>query len=153
MWEKFSRYVSPVLGPLVLMGLVLAGCATLPAPESSPSRPSRETGQVVPPTEETAKPIVKPDPHALTSLRLTEQARRCLESHRPDEAIRVLERAVNLDPNNGRNFYYLAEAWLMKDVIGQAREFNRLADIYLSGEDASWKKKVKRQKERIAEME
>ena len=55
---------------------------------------------------------------------------------------------VSLVPNNGRNYYFLAEAYLLKDVRDQAREFNRLADICLA-EAPSWRKKLKRQKERI----
>jgi len=152
-WEKSSKHARTILNLLVLLGLVLTGCTTLPAPERAPSRPPPEAGQAFPPEEEeAAKPIDKPDPQALTSLRLTDQARRHLESRRPDEAIRILERAVNLDPHNGRNFYYLAEAWLMKGVTGQAREFNRLAEIYLAGENASWSQRVKRQKKRMDEM-
>ncbi len=42
------------------------------------------------------------------ALKLTEQARLSLESRKPGEAIRILERAVNLDPGNGRNYYFLA---------------------------------------------
>jgi hypothetical protein len=46
-----------------------------------------------------------------------------LRSNKPDEAVRTLERAVNLHPTNGGNYYYLAEAWLMKGNVRQAREF------------------------------
>jgi len=56
---------------------------------------------------------------------------------------------VNLDPNNDRNFYFLAEVWLRKGDVGKARQFNRLAGFYLSGEDSSWEERVARQKQRI----
>ncbi len=49
----------------------------------------------------------------------------------PDSALRVLERAINLDPSIGDNYYYMAEAWLIKKNKKQAAEFNRLAEIYL----------------------
>ena len=57
---------------------------------------------------------------------------------------------MNLNPDNGQNYYYLAEAWLMKGNIGQAEQFNRLAEIYLQ-DDAEWFQKVILQKKRIAE--
>jgi cytochrome c-type biogenesis protein CcmH/NrfG len=70
----------------------------------------------------------------------------------PDDAIGILERSLNLNPDNGRNYYYLAEAWLMKWNIGQATEFNRLAEIYLK-DDSEWLNRVKLQRERIKERE
>jgi predicted Zn-dependent protease len=75
-----------------------------------------------------------------------------LERKKTDEAMRVLERAVNIDPNNGRNYYYLAEAWLVKGNRSQASNFNQLAGIYLRG-DSGWLGKVERQRERIAGTE
>ncbi len=89
-------------------------------------------------------------PRALAALQLTEQGRMFLERKQPDDAIGILERALNLNPDNGRNYYYLAEAWLMKADFGQAAQFNRLAQIYLK-DDNEWLKRVLRQKERITE--
>lgn len=74
-----------------------------------------------------------------------------IESKRPDEAIGILEKAVNIDSNNGQNYYFLAEAWIMKGNRLQAIEFNRMAGLYLKN-DASWKLKVQQQKERIDKM-
>ena len=82
------------------------------------------------------------------SRHLTEEARRLLETGKPDEAIRTLERAVNLSPTNGQNFYYLSEAWMMKKDIRQAEEFNRLAARYLK-DDSMWVARVSQQAERI----
>jgi tetratricopeptide (TPR) repeat protein len=89
-------------------------------------------------------------PRALAALQLTEQGRMFLENNQPDDAIGILERALNLNPNNGRNYYYLAEAWLMKWNIEQATEFNRLAEIYLK-DDSEWLSRVILQRERIKE--
>lgn len=141
MWNCFSKTFSLIPGMVVLAGLMLSGCAT-PVGEVGP--PSRAT-------PEEPEQAAKPDPRALTSMRLTDQARLRLEAGRPDEAIRILERAVNLDPGNGRNFYFLAEAWLIKGALGQAREYNRLAGIYLDDEGDSWKHRIKKQKEKIEE--
>jgi len=83
---------------------------------------------------------------------LTDQGRRLLEDRQPDKAIRILEQAVSLHPTNGRNYYYLSEAWLMKGSAAQAREFNLLAEIHLK-EDREWMIRVANQADRIAELE
>ena len=126
---------------------VLSGCAPAlvkPSPEVS-----RETPRDADEFEENAE---KPglSPRALAALQLTEQGRMFLENNQPDDAIGILERALNLNPNNGRNYYYLAEAWLMKWNIRQATEFNRLAEIYLK-DDSEWLNCVILQRERIKE--
>jgi len=153
MCTPYSKNVRSIAGVFCLVGLMLSGCAARSVEVSPPLRsipeseiPESEPTQAL--TRETKEPV-EPDPRALASLKLTEQARLSLESRKPGEAIRILERAVNLDPANGRNYYFLAEAWLMKGVVGQAREFNRLAEIYIAREDASWRKRVERQGERI----
>ncbi len=87
-------------------------------------------------------------PHVLASLQLMDQARILLEGGRPDDAITVLERAISLNPSNGQNYYYLAEAWLLKKALAQAKEFNRLAGIHLT-EDTGWTARVMEQRERI----
>ncbi len=87
-------------------------------------------------------------PRAVASLRLTEQARMLLESGNLDDAITTLERAMNVNPSNGQNYYYLAEAWLKKGNPSQAREFNRLAAMYLKDEP-QWMSRVKEQQGRI----
>lgn len=130
--------------------LLISGCASLPSEHVTPPTPMPELPSPVPkPSEPTGE--WEPGPRALASLRLTEQARLLLESKRPDEAIRTLERAVNIDPGNGRNYYYLAEAWLTKGNRAQAREFNRLAGIYLE-KDVAWMGRVKRQKQRMGDF-
>ena len=83
----------------------------------------------------------------MASLQLTEQGRTLLESGQPDDAIRVLERAVGLNPGNGENYYYLSEAWLMKGDRTRAEEFNELAGLYLKEDD--WKTKLEVQRKRI----
>jgi len=87
-------------------------------------------------------------PRAVASLQLTEQARILLESGKVDDAITTLERAMNVNPSNGQNYYYLAEAWLKKENPSQAREFNRLAAMYLKDEPG-WTNRVQDQQERI----
>jgi tetratricopeptide (TPR) repeat protein len=140
-----------------------------PAPEAQPVTPAPEKTEPVkepepsepvtpsPPVPEprpTVPGAVQPDraaPRTVASLRLTEQARLLIESKKPDDAIRLLEKAINIDTNNGQNYYFLAEAWIMKGNKTQANEFNRLAIRYLNN-DGSWNSKVQQQKERINKM-
>jgi len=91
-------------------------------------------------------------PRALASLQLTEQGKSLLNKGNPDAAIRVLERAVNLNPGSGENYYYLSEGWLQKSEAKQAKEFNHLAEIYLN-DYPDWTVRIARQKDRIQELE
>ncbi|MBW1722007.1 MAG: tetratricopeptide repeat protein [Deltaproteobacteria bacterium] len=142
---KIPRLVSGLLACVLFLA---AGCA--PVIRESPAARAPEPPSKVAPASPPGvpEPGRRLGPRTLASLRLTEEARLLLEAERPDDAIRILERAVALDPRNGRNYYYLAEAWIMKGNRGQALEFNRLAEIYLQ-QDPGWIRKVRRQKERI----
>jgi len=94
---------------------------------------------------------LKISPRAQASLQLTNQGLALLQSSRPDDAIRIFERSISLDTYNGQNYYYMAEAWIMKDNKQQAMEFNQLAEIYLKL-DANWTDwaiLVTKQRERI----
>ncbi|MEJ2165880.1 MAG: tetratricopeptide repeat protein [Deltaproteobacteria bacterium] len=99
-----------------------------------------------------AEQTARENPRVAASLQLTDQGRRLLDEHKPDKAISVLEQALSLHPTNGRNYYYLAEAWLMKGSAAQAKEFNALAEIHLK-EDPAWMIRVAKQADRIAELE
>lgn len=134
------------------MGIALSACAMVPeapttAAPPAPSPPSSSAGSAVQ-KKEPASPRQDESPRAVASLRLTEQARVLLEAGKVDEAITTLERAINIHPSNGQNYYYLAEAWLRKGNAPQATEFNRLAAMYLK-DDPSWMSRVKDQQERI----
>ena len=125
------------------VGFGILGCARVTSTTSvQPSWNNHEQ------TVGTRSTPVKPSPRAVASLRFTDQGRLFLENGNPDDAIRMYEKALNLDPSNGPNYYYLAEAWLMKGNIAQAAEFNGLAAIYLEG-DVEWMDRVMQQRERI----
>ena len=111
------------------------------------------TGESIPP-EVPVEPeqVPQPGPRLQASLKLTEQGRLNLKAGKPDNAIRVLEQAISLNPANGQNYYYLAEAWLMKKNLTEAREFNSLAKLHLK-DDTAWLEKVTRQADRIADLE
>lgn len=158
------QYTATSAFPLmcVLLSLVISSCAgpaVRPTARSAPQAPAPGRSappESAPPPEQAPGPAVQdrvPEPRQETprtvaSLRLTEQARSFLEAGNPDQAIRTLERAMNLNPSNGENFYYLSEAWMMKRNLRQAEEFNRLAALYLK-KDARWIARVAEQAERI----
>jgi tetratricopeptide (TPR) repeat protein len=98
-----------------------------------------------------AEVSIEQDPRVLASLQITGHGKALLEQNKPDDAIRTLERAISLDPANGLNYYYLADAWIIKGNFKQAEEFNRLAHIYIN-DDVKWKPLVIEQRERIENL-
>lgn len=121
---------------LLWVGLTVLGCTRMSSRLPSFYPP-------VPPSQ-----AEKPTPRVLASLQLTEQARILLQDGKPDGAINLLERAISLNPINGKNYYYLAEAWFLKGNTKQAQEFNTIAGIYLE-EDSEWMIRVIQQRDRI----
>ena len=91
-------------------------------------------------------------PREKASLQLTEEGRQLLAEDKPDQAIRLLEQAISLNPDNGRCYYYLAEAWLQKGNPTEARQFNSLAENYLK-KDRNWNARVERQADKIDDLE
>jgi tetratricopeptide (TPR) repeat protein len=94
---------------------------------------------------------IEQDPRVLASLQITGQGKTLLEKNKPDDAIRTLERAISLDPANGLNYYYLADAWIIKGNYKQAQEVNRLAHIYLN-DNVKWNLLVIDQRELIESL-
>ena len=99
-----------------------------------------------------SSPNAKRLDRALASLELTAQGRRLIEDGQPDQAIAVLERAVSLHAGNGQNYYYLAQAWLIKKNRAQARACNRLAALYLK-DDGRWSWRVQQQAAQIDRLQ
>ena len=91
-------------------------------------------------------------PREKASFQLTEEGRQLLAEDKPDHAIRLLEQAISLNPDNGRCYYYLAEAWLQKGNPSEAGQFNSLAKNYLK-KDKDWKTRVANQADKIAGLE
>jgi tetratricopeptide (TPR) repeat protein len=131
-----------------LLSMVLTGCVKETSVEQTVAAPEKITRKKPEQPEEPARP----GPRALASLKLTDQGRRLIEAGEADNAIRVLEQAISLNPTNGQNYYYLSESWLMKGFAPEAREFNYIADSHLKG-DKDWEKRVTRQAERILKLE
>ncbi|BCS95729.1 hypothetical protein DSLASN_13610 [Desulfoluna limicola] len=88
------------------------------------------------------------DSRTIASHNLTSQGYELLERGDIDGALRLLERAVGINPSDGPGYYYLAEAWIAKDNLDLASRFNSLASIYLR-KDRTWTRQAKDQKRRI----
>ena len=116
---------------IIILAMVLfSGCVKQIAHEETPQQSPREKA----------------------SLQLSEEGRRLLEEDKPDQAIRSLEQAISLNPDNGQCYYYLAEAWLQKGNVSEARQFNSLAKAYLN-KDKGWNARVANQADKIADLE
>jgi Tfp pilus assembly protein PilF len=96
--------------------------------------------------------IQQRSPREKASLQLTEEGRQHLAADQPDHAIRSLEQAISLNPDDGRCYYYLAEAWLQKGNASQAGQYNSLAKNYLN-KNKEWKTRVDKQADRIRRLE
>ncbi len=148
MSTNYSRFKT-LLALVLLLGM--AGCAGVPTrsvPPPAPAPASRPAPEAPVASLYPTESIRTPPARAQASLRLTEQARQLIAARKADEAIRTLEKALNIDPQNGRSYYYLAEAWILKGDPNRAAKFNRLAESHL-GNDRDWRSKVSDQKQRI----
>jgi len=129
----------------------MAGCAPLRQPPAT-LPPVPPVPKQLPPTPPPAKPmppVPQPpvDPRHRASLQLSDQGRTLLVQKRYDDAIRTLEQAISLYPQNGESYYYMAEAWLAKGSVRQAAEFNRLAQMYLV--NPNWSSRLNEQNRTI----
>jgi tetratricopeptide (TPR) repeat protein len=163
--NKLKLSIFTVVLALILTALIGCGAKKmqpLTLPEKPPPPKEKvETGkpavtpiqpsQPSPPSQEEPSYQAKPDPRMLAAANLVDQGKTYLDSGKPDQAIDVLERALSVDPSNGKTYYYMAEAWIMKKNKSQAMEFNRLAGMYLS-ENRQWAGKAVDQKLRIQSM-
>lgn len=132
---------------LVAAALLLSACAPASRPvpsESSPQTPS--TPEAPPPA------LQEKRARSSAAAALIDQGRALLDKGEADAAIRVLGQAANLDSSNGALYFYMAEAWLMKQNEPQARDYNRLAESYLGG-DPNWMLRIARQSDRIDELQ
>jgi len=93
-----------------------------------------------------------PSPREEASTQLTQDGKQLLQAGNYDNAIRLLEQAIGLNPNNGQSYYYLAQAWLKKGKFSEAKEFNSLARTYLK-DDTDWINRVEKQANQISRLE
>lgn len=107
--------------------------AGLPAPENVDSGGSNGQGG---------------DYRTAASHSLTMEGYRLIQSGNFNGAIRVLERAVGVNPGDGQGYFYLAEAWIGKNALTQASRFNEMAIMYLR-DNPVWLQRARAQKKRI----
>jgi tetratricopeptide (TPR) repeat protein len=147
--EKSIKLAIMILGLGIL--ICASGCTMKRAMPTFPKSQSTQAGQ-----QESVKQVppypqqqpVKPNPRLVAASNLVEQGKNYLDSQMPDKAIDVFERALSVSPDNGIIYYYMAQAWMMKNNKHQALEFNRLAGIYFS-DDSAWLERVKEQQQQI----
>ena len=114
---------------VMLSIFMVAGCALQFSPQDSGPSTARESA----------------------AWQLTQEGIQHLNAGRPDNAIRSFEQAIGLNPNNGQCYYYMAQAWMAKGVISEARQFNGLARDYLK-DDPGWEQRVLVQSSRIEQL-
>lgn len=83
--------------------------------------------QPAPPPSGDKKPAA--EPQRVASMHRVDQAKAALSQGKPDQAISLLEQAVQVDVYNGEAFFQLARAWKMKKSRNKALEFSRKAEI------------------------
>lgn len=148
--SKLRRAAASVACVLALLAC-LSGCAPVRPPAPLPPRPPVPAPEVPEAPQPEAAPPAPQEPRHIASLQLTSQGRILVERQRYDDAIRILERAIALNPRNGENYYYMAEAWIGKGAFSQAAECNRLAGMYLSG--GNWEQRLEQQRREIEQGE
>ncbi len=135
-----TRVSVSVLCILALLAL-MTGCAPVRRP------PVATVPEPPAPTAPIPKSQMPVDSRLNASLQLTNQGRILLQQKRFDDAIRTLEQAISLYPQNGESYYYMAEAWIAKSSFRQAGEFNRLAKMYLK--NPGWALQIDQQRSAI----
>lgn len=81
--------------------------------------------------------INQASPARAASLRIVEQAREQVLARRADGAIRLLSRAVSIDPTNPYAYFYLGRAYFAKTNYAQALTFFQRAELGF-GSDPAW---------------
>ncbi|MEJ5301717.1 MAG: tetratricopeptide repeat protein [Thermodesulforhabdaceae bacterium] len=82
----------------------------------------------------------KETPQVLASVRLVDDARQMRVKGKVDEAIRLLERAIEVDAYNGEAFYELALCWKAKGDIKKALSFADRSERIFAGNPEKLKK-------------
>lgn len=142
-------YRFPTLVPClicVLPALLLWGCATTPSP-SPPTPPAVSQPPGPPPAAampQTPPPAAAPGggrtreqpPSAamVASAQWVEEASRAIDAGDYNQATSLLERAISLEPNNGRAFYYYGLAMGERGRPGSAITLLQKAEILLQGD-------------------
>jgi tetratricopeptide (TPR) repeat protein len=90
-------------------------------------------------------------PRENAASQLTLQGTQLLNAGKTDNAIRLFEQAIGLNPTHGPSYYHMAQAWLAKGKFNEARRFNNVARGYLEN-DPGWANRVDRQTDQIERL-
>ena len=141
--KERSSQVSMAIFICILIPFFFGGCAMGRGPATDgASLPAPEL--VAPPNKSKGYK----DSRTVASHNLTTRGYDLLQRGDVDGALRLLERAVGINPSDGPGYYYLAESWIAKGNLPMAARFNKLAAIYLR-KDRAWSQRSESQKNRI----
>jgi hypothetical protein len=107
------------------------------APTITKQAPS---GSALEPSKSSKAPAKKEKHQRLTSVRLVDDARQMRAKGKVDDAIRMLERAIEIDAYNGEAFYEMALCWKAKGDVKKALGFADRAERVFSGNSEKLKK-------------
>jgi Flp pilus assembly protein TadD len=143
--HSFCLMAYGVTGSLLIL-LLCWGCATSPSP-SSPTPP--QVGERSGSPAATPAPQARPSPSAPTAMRphqqppsatmvasaqWVEEASSAIDVGDYDRATSLLERAISVEPHNGRAFYYYGLAMGERGRPGSALSLLQKAEILLQGD-------------------
>lgn len=132
----------------LLLALLLGGCATTPAPSSTPSSsgsPAPEATSEIDTENQsarsgreqsTAEAVARPSSDGAT-LALLNQSERAAEEGSVDEALSYAERAVRIDPRRADLWTHLAKLELMNEDPTTAIRYARKA-LALASDQPDW---------------
>jgi tetratricopeptide (TPR) repeat protein len=132
-----------------LMVCCLCGCAgerISSTAHRTVSEPPGAAGKA--PQRPTSVATTQPNSRETASFELVHQAQQHLLANDPHSAMRALEKALQLNPAGGQNYFFMAEAWIQLKRPHQAIENHRLAERYLPPH-AAWQQKLLIQQEKI----
>jgi hypothetical protein len=99
------------------------------SPAAASGTKSKATETPVPAPPKAAKAKVPEGPQRQASMHLVNTAKSSMAQGNPDQAIPLLEQAIQVDVYNGDAFFELARAWKMKGSPKRALEFARKAEV------------------------
>lgn len=126
--------------------LILWGCASTPSPPpaATPQAGERSGGPAAPsPPQARSSPSAPvamrpreqpPSATMVASAQWVEEASSAIDAGDYDRATSLLERAISVEPNNGRAFYYYGVAMGERGRPGSALSLLQKAEILLQGD-------------------
>ena len=127
----------------LMMVLALWGCAPQAVHRPPPPPPSPPPGGAPPPTSSVKPPTppqtlppreTPPSPSMVASAQWVDEAIHAVEVKHYDRATALLERAISVEPNNGKAFYYYGLAMGERGDMRAALTLLRKAEMLLRGD-------------------